>query len=318
MKALRFINNCLELADAPMPSNENEALVRVTLSGICNTDIEIIRGYAGFQGTIGHEFVGVVESAPNAEHLIGKRVVGEINVGCGVCDLCKSGDSRHCPSRTVLGIVGRDGAHAEFLQLPVVNLLPVPSDVSDVQAVFTEPLSAAYGITERVSITPENKIAVIGDGKLGLLCAQALALTGAPVTLIGKHEEKLNIAAKRGIETIKPDEAERRKRTYDVAVEASGTEGGFALALDLLIPCGTLVLKSTFQGEPRIAMWRVVVDEITVVGSRCGRFAPALELLKNKLVDVESMISDEFPLTDGIRAIERTQEKGVLKVLLKP
>jgi threonine dehydrogenase-like Zn-dependent dehydrogenase len=318
MKALRFINSCLELADAPMPSNENEALVRVTLSGICNTDIEIIRGYAGFQGTIGHEFVGVVESAPNAEHLIGKRVVGEINVGCGVCDLCKSGDSRHCPSRTVLGIVGRDGAHAEFLQLPVVNLLPVPSDVSDVQAVFTEPLSAAYGITERVSITPENKIAVIGDGKLGLLCAQALALTGAPVTLIGKHEEKLNIAAKRGIETIKPDEAERRKRTYDVAVEASGAEGGFALALDLLIPCGTLVLKSTFQGEPRIAMWRVVVDEITVVGSRCGRFAPALELLKNKLVDVESMISDEFPLTDGIRAIERTQEKGVLKVLLKP
>lgn len=292
--------------------------MRVTLSGICNTDVEIVRGYAGFQGTIGHEFVGVVEEAPNAKHLIGKRVVGEINAGCGVCDLCVAGDSRHCPNRTVLGILKRDGAHAEFLQLPTINLLPVPQEVSDVQAVFTEPLAAAYGITERVSIAPENKVAVIGDGKLGILCAQALALTGAPVTLIGKHDEKLSIAANCGIETIKLDEATKRTRSYDVVVEASGAESGFALALDLLIPCGTLVLKSTFQGEPRVAMWRVVVDEITVVGSRCGHFAPALELLKNKLVDVESMISDEFPLADGIRAMQRAQEKGVMKVLLKP
>lgn len=301
-----------------MPSNENEALVRVTLSGVCNTDVEIVRGYAGFQGTIGHEFVGIVESAPNAAHLIGKRVVGEINAGCGVCDLCESGDSRHCPNRTVLGIVGRDGAHAEYLQLPAVNLLEVPDEVSDAQAVFAEPLAAAYGITERVSITPENKVAVIGDGKLGILCAQALALTGAPVTLIGKHDEKLRIAANRNVETIKLDEAAKRARTFDVVVEASGAESGFALALDLLIPRGTLVLKSTFQGEPRTAMWRVVVDEITIVGSRCGRFAPALELLKNKSVDVESMISEEFPLSNGIQAINRAQEKGVLKVLLKP
>jgi threonine dehydrogenase-like Zn-dependent dehydrogenase len=318
VRALRFINNHLELSDVLIPSNENEALVRVTLSGICNTDVEIVRGYAGFQGTIGHEFVGVVEDAPNAKHLIGKRVVGEINVGCGVCDLCKAGDSRHCPSRTVLGIVGRDGAHAEFLQLPVVNLLPVPSDVSDVQAVFTEPLAAAYGITERVSITKENKVAVIGDGKLGILCAQALAMTGAAVTLIGKHDEKLSIAANRGIETIKLDEAAKRKRAYDIVVEASGAESGFALAMDLLIPRGTLVLKSTFHGEPKWAAWRAVVEEITIVGSRCGRFAPALELLKNRLVDVENMISDEFPLTDGVRAMERSTEKGMMKVLLKP
>lgn len=318
VKALRFINSRLELSDVLIPANKNEALVRVTLSGICNTDVEIVRGYAGFQGTIGHEFVGIVESAPNAEHLIGKRVVGEINAGCGVCELCKSGDSRHCPNRTVLGIVGRDGAHAEFLQLPVVNLLPVPSEVSDVQAVFTEPLAAAYGITERVSITHENKVAVIGDGKLGILCAQSLALTGAPVTLIGKHDEKLRIAANRNIETIKLDEAQKRFRSYDIVVEASGSESGFSLALDLLIPRGTLVLKSTFHGEPKWAAWRAVVDEITIVGSRCGRFAPALELLKAKLVDVESMIDDEFSLSDGVRAMEHAQEKGVLKVLLKP
>jgi len=301
-----------------MPSNSNEALVRVTLSGICNTDIEIARGYAGFQGTLGHEFVGVVEEAPNAEHLIGKRVVGEINAGCGMCAVCKTGDSRHCPNRTVLGIVGRDGAHAEFLQLPVINLLSVPMEVSDVEAVFTEPLAAAYGITERVSIKEEIKIAVIGDGKLGILCAQALDLTGADVALIGKHDEKLSIASNRGIETIKLEEAAKRARSFDIVVEASGAESGFALAMDLLVPKGTLVLKSTFQGEPRWAAWRAVVDEITIVGSRCGRFAPALELLKNKLVDVESMISDEFALTDGIRAMEHAQEKGVMKVLLKP
>lgn len=301
-----------------MPSNENEALVRVTLSGICNTDVEIVRGYAGFQGTIGHEFVGIVEDAPNAKHLIGKRVVGEINAGCGVCELCKTGDSRHCLNRTVLGIVGRDGAHAEFLQLPAVNLLEVPDEVSDEQAVFAEPLAAAYGITETVSITSENKVAVIGDGKLGLLCAQSLALTGALVTLIGKHDEKLRIAANRNIETIKLDEAAKRFRSYDVVVEASGSESGFALALDLLIPRGTLVLKSTFQGEPKVAMWRIVVDEIKIVGSRCGRFAPALKLLKNKSVDVESMIDNEFTLSGGVNAMERAQEKGVLKVLLKP
>lgn len=318
MKALRFINNHLELSDVAMPSNKNEALVRITLSGICNTDVEIVRGYAGFQGTIGHEFVGIVEDAPNAKHLIGKRVVGEINAGCGVCELCKSGDSRHCPNRTVLGIVGRDGAHADFLQLPSVNLLEVPDEVSDEQAVFAEPLAAAYGITETVSITPEHRVAVIGDGKLGLLCAQSIALTGAHITLIGKHDEKLRIASNRGIETIKLDEAAKRFRSYNVVVEASGSESGFALALDLLIPRGTLVLKSTFQGEPQVAMWRVVVDEIKIVGSRCGRFAPALELLKNRSVDVESMIDDEFSLNGGVNAMERAQEKGVLKVLLKP
>ena len=297
---------------------EAEAVVRVTLSGICNTDLEIVRGYAGFQGTIGHEFVGVVESAPDGSFKLGQRVVGEINAGCGRCALCLGGDSRHCPQRTVLGIVGRDGAHAEFLSLPVVNLLPVPEEVSDYRAVFTEPLAAACAILERVRVDEETSVAVIGDGKLGLLCAQVLALTGARTLLIGKHQEKMSIAARRGVETATPDEMRGRARAFDVVVEASGGAEGFSLALDILRPRGTLVLKSTFQGATEINAARIVVDEISIVGSRCGRFAPALHLLKENLVDVESLISEEHALADGVHAIERASARGVLKVLLKP
>jgi threonine dehydrogenase-like Zn-dependent dehydrogenase len=318
MKALRFENNKLHLADIGRPQAENEALVRVTMSGICNTDLEIVRGYAGFSGTIGHEFVGVVERADDAPHLLGKRVVGEINAGCGKCALCLSGDLRHCPERTVLGIVGRDGAHAEFLNLPSRNLLEVPAGVSDTQAVFTEPLAAAFGITEQLTPEPKHKIAVIGDGKLGILCAQALAIVNSNVTLIGKHREKLELAEKRGLETLLLPEAEKISRAFDVAVEASGSENGFALALGLLKPRGKLVLKSTFHGEPKWAAARVVVDEITIIGSRCGRFAPALDILRGRLVDVESLISEEFSLSAGVAAMNRAAEKGVLKVLLRP
>ncbi|MBC7911814.1 MAG: alcohol dehydrogenase catalytic domain-containing protein [Pyrinomonadaceae bacterium] len=317
MKALRYENSKLALAEIPQPRAAGEALVRVTLSGICNTDVEIVRGYAGFQGTIGHEFVGVVEDAPSSESLLGQRVVGEINAGCGRCALCLAGDSRHCPERTVLGIVGRDGAHAEFLTLPAINLLPVPEEVSDRAAVFAEPLAAAWGITERVRVTKEISVVVIGDGKLGLLCAQALALTGAPALLVGKHPEKLRIAAARGIETETVDSLKARERTFDVAVEASGAESGFALALDLLKPRGVLVLKSTFHGATNINAARIVVDEISVVGSRCGRFAPALELLKENAVDVESLISEEYSLADGVHAMSRATMSGVLKVLLR-
>ncbi|HJU53492.1 MAG TPA: alcohol dehydrogenase catalytic domain-containing protein [Pyrinomonadaceae bacterium] len=317
MKSLRYEGGRLAVAERERPRGVDEAVVRVTLSGICNTDVEIVRGYAGFEGTIGHEFVGVVESAAEPA-LVGRRVVGEINAGCGRCELCKGGDSRHCPQRTVLGIVGRDGAHAEFLQLPAVNLLPVPDDVPDERAVFCEPLAAAYGITERANVSEETRVAVIGDGKLGLLCAQALALTKAPVLLIGKHPEKLAIAAARGIETATLDRVETRKRTFDVAVEASGSESGFALALDLLRPRGVLVLKSTFHGKTSVESARIVVDEISVVGSRCGRFGPALELLRSGAVDVESLISEEYNLTDGVHAMQRATERGVIKVLLRP
>ena len=332
MRALRFQNGQLSVSDIAEPVADGEALVRVTLSGICNTDLEIARGYAGFEGTLGHEFVGVIESLSEARASAiptrrdsltvgpltpGQRVVGEINAGCGVCDLCRAGDPRHCPKRTVLGIVGRDGAHAEFLKLPLRNLLPVPDEIPDERAVFTEPLAAAYGILERVSITEETRVAVIGDGKLGLLCAQVLATTGAEVTLIGKHRSKLAIAARRGIETNTIAEAQQRKGEFGVAVEASGSPSGFALAVELLHPRGVLVLKSTFHGTTEIEAAPLVVNEISVVGSRCGRFGPALELLKQNAVDVDSLISEEFPLSDGLSAMRRAAERDVIKVLLR-
>jgi threonine dehydrogenase-like Zn-dependent dehydrogenase len=316
MKALRVSDNHLDLVEIAVPDREDEALVRVLKSGICNTDIEIVRGYANFQGTIGHEFVGVVEESNNAKHLEGKRVVGEINAGCGVCELCRSGDQRHCPARTVLGILGRDGAHAEFLQLPARNLAEVPAEISDEQAVFVEPLAAAFGITEQVEIFPQTKVAVIGDGKLGNLCAQSLALRSKNLTVIGKHDEKLSLLAKRNIETVRLERAPKLTKQFDVVVEASGAESGFALALDLLKPRGKLVLKSTFHGAPTWEASRVVVDEITIVGSRCGRFAPALELLRDKKIDVENLITENFPLKKGIEAFTFAGQKGVMKVLL--
>ncbi|MEP7038763.1 MAG: alcohol dehydrogenase catalytic domain-containing protein [Acidobacteriota bacterium] len=316
MRALRFENNKLKVAEISQPNIENEALVRVLMSGICNTDIEIVKGYANFEGTIGHEFIGVVEESDDASHLVGKRVVGEINAGCGLCELCMKGDSRHCPARTVLGIVGRDGAHAEFLSLPSRNLFEVPEEISDVQAVFVEPLAAAFGITEQVEISPETKLAVIGDGKLGILCAQSLVLKSQNITIIGKHKEKLKIAANRNVEGVLLENAPKLNRQFDVVVEASGSESGFNLALDLIKPRGKLILKSTFHGEPKWQAWRVVVDEITIVGSRCGRFAPALELLKNKSVDVENLVSEEFELKDGVKAMERAAQKNVMKVIL--
>jgi threonine dehydrogenase-like Zn-dependent dehydrogenase len=317
MKALRYVNDRLELAEIAKPASDSEALIRVTKSGICNTDLEIVRGYAGFSGTIGHEFVGVVEESKTAPEWIGKRVVGEINAGCGTCAKCAAGDARHCPNRTVLGIHARSGAHAEFLTLPVENLLEVPASVSDAEAVFAEPLAAAYGITEQVEIDDDTRVAVVGDGKLGILCAFALSLKSKNTALVGKHREKLALAERRNIETILLAEAvPALNRSFDVVVEASGSETGFATALDLLKPRGKMVLKSTFQGKTNLEMWRVVVDEITIVGSRCGRFAPALRLLEKRLVSLEDLISEEFPLVKGVEAMARAAEKGVMKVIL--
>jgi threonine dehydrogenase-like Zn-dependent dehydrogenase len=320
MKALRVEKKKLAVKEVAIPERGDEVLVRVHLSGICNTDLEIARGYAGFKGTIGHEFVGVVAESPGNQ-LLGQRVVGEINAGCGKCALCAAGDPRHCAGRTVLGIVGRDGAHAEFLRLPLTNLWPVPDIVVDEHAVFAEPLAAACGIMERVAITPESRVAVIGDGKLGLLCAQTIALSGASVLLIGKHAEKLRIAERRGIETAAPRAGAKRKREFDVVVEASGSPSGFVGALELLRPRGTLVLKSTFQGAGKIDeidQARLVVDEITILGSRCGKFQPALDLLRKGAIDIDSLISEEYPLAEGVLAMQRAARKGVLKVFLRP
>lgn len=319
MKALRIERKTLRVREVEKPTGGEEALVRVHLSGICNTDLEIARGYAGFKGTLGHEFVGVVEDGPGGA-MVGRRVVGEINAGCGQCDLCKAGDPRHCANRTVLGIHGRDGAHAEYLRLPLANLIEVPDEIEDEHAVFTEPLAAACGILERVTIEKNMRVAVIGDGKLGLLCAQVIALSGAQVLLVGKHTEKLRIAERRGIETSPARDATKRKREFDVVVEVSGSASGFATALEMLRPRGSLVLKSTFAGaDPTtIDQVRLVVDEIAIVGSRCGRFQPALDLLKKGAIEIDSLISEEYSLDKGVHAMERAEKKGVMKVLLRP
>jgi threonine dehydrogenase-like Zn-dependent dehydrogenase len=318
MKALRVNNNRVAVEDISRPEAEGECLVSVALSGICNTDLEIVRGYAGFNGTIGHEFVGVVESCDSHPEMIGKRVVGEINAGCGKCDRCMAGDSRHCPTRTVLGIHGRDGAHAEYLSLPASNLVALPETVSDIEAVFAEPLAAAYGIGEQVAIGAATRVAVVGDGKLGLLCAMTAGLLTKELVLIGKHAEKMSIAENVGIETVPLANANSLAKSFDVVIEASGAESGFATALDLVKPRGKIVLKSTFQGTPTWDAARVVIDEISIVGSRCGRLAPAVELLASKKLNVEDLVSDEFNLAEGVAGLEHAGRPGVLKVLLRP
>ncbi|MGH9938771.1 MAG: MDR/zinc-dependent alcohol dehydrogenase-like family protein [Blastocatellia bacterium] len=316
MKALRFEDNKLQLAEVRIPRRNDEALVRVTMAGICNTDIEIARGYAAFRGTLGHEFVGVVEESPDRS-LIGRRVVGEINTGCGQCDLCRDNDPRHCPNRTVLGIRGRDGAFAEYLSLPPRNLLIVPDSISDRQAVFTEPLAAARAILDQVEITGSHRVAVIGDGKLGQLISRVIATTGCDLTLIGKHEDKLELAARAGVKTVKIgameiDQASR----FDFVVEASGSPGGIGLAMDLIRPRGAIILKSTFHGAVELDTSGIVVNEISVIGSRCGRFENALRLLESGRVDVESLIAREYELAGGVEAMAEAERPGTLKVLL--
>lgn len=318
MNALRFDGRRLVLDDIPPPKTAGEVVVRVVRSGICNTDLEIARGYAGFKGTIGHEFVGVVEDGAGGEFAEGSRVVGEINVGCGSCWRCDSGDPRHCARRTVLGIVGRDGCHAEFLTLPESNLLAVPENVTDEQAVFVEPLAAALAIREQVEIGKGTRVAVIGDGKLGILCAWALRPECQHLYLIGKHRSKLNMAEADGVETVNLDEVSKLDRSIDLVVEASGSESGVLTALSLLRPRGKLVLKSTFHGLSSWDASRIVVDEISVIGSRCGRFEPAIEMIRKGEVRVETLISEEYPLAKGLEAMETAGRKGVLKVLLRP
>jgi Threonine dehydrogenase and related Zn-dependent dehydrogenases len=316
MKALQVSGEGVALKDVAVPDVENEALVRVLRSGICNTDLEIINGYGGFRGTIGHEFIGIVEESGNAHGLVGKRVVGEINAGCGTCELCHSGDSRHCATRTVLGIKDRDGCHAEYLTLPPRNLIVVPDSVPDADAVFVEPLAAALGIVERVPIGREDRVAVIGDGKLGLLCSFAAALNTNHVTLIGKHASKLQLAGNRSIATLLLSEGKLPVSEFDIVIEASGSETGFASALDLVRPRGTIVLKSTFHGLPKWEAWRVVVDEISVVGSRCGRFEPALKVLGDGRISVSDLVEAEFSLGDAINAVEAASKRGTMKVVL--
>lgn len=318
MKALRFESGRLQLLDVPRPQRPDEALVRVTLAGICSTDLQITKGYAGHTGTLGHEFVGVVESSPDPTQ-VGKRVVGEINAGCGHCALCLTGDSRHCAERTVLGIVQRDGVFADYVSLPPRNLLTIRERISDQEAVFAEPLAAACQILDQVEIGPSHTVAVIGDGKLAQLVARVLPTTGCELTVIGKHTNKLELLRNMPVNTLLLGEAGRSERgRYDYVVEASGSESGLALALDLVRPTGTIVLKSTFQGSVSLEAWRVVVNEVRIVGSRCGRMSRAVELLEERAIDLEGLIADEFPLAEGVTAMAVAAQPGVLKVLLRP
>jgi threonine dehydrogenase-like Zn-dependent dehydrogenase len=300
--------------DYPDPHpGPGEALVRVSQAGICNTDLEIIRGYMGFTGVPGHEFVGVVEEAPGS-NLVGQRVVGEINAYCGECPTCLRGDQSHCPNRWTLGIAGHDGAFADYLTLPVRNLHPVPAGVSDDAAIFVEPLAAALEIPEQVHICPTDRVVVLGDGKLGLLVAQVLALLGCDLEVVGRHREKLEILRRRGI----PVHLEKMlpEKGADVVVDCTGSPEGFAVARALVRPRGTLVLKSTFHGDVSLNLSSLVVDEVNLVGSRCGPFMPALRLLERGMVDVLSLVHASYPLEEGLEAFERARMPGVLKVVL--
>lgn len=315
MKAIIYDGALRLESEYPQPvPPPGEALVRVRLAGICNTDLEIVRGYMGFRGVLGHEFVGVVEECADPS-LMGRRVVGEINAYCGECSFCRAGMPTHCPNRTTLGIWGRDGAFAEYLTLPVRNLHIVPEEVPDEEAVFTEPLAAALEIPEQVHIRPTQRVIVLGDGKLGLLVAQVLALTGCDLLAVGHHPEKLALLARRGIATALEGEVDGPPA--DVVVECTGRPEGFAAAKRLLRPRGVLVLKSTYHGRVEADLTSLVVDEITVVGSRCGPFPPALRLLQRRWVDVRSLIGAIYPLEDGIAAFARAAEPGMLKVLLR-
>ena len=315
MKAIWLENNQLQLrTDLPIPeAPPGEALVRVVRAGICNTDLELIRGYYPYTGILGHEFVGIVEQG--SSELVGKRVVGEINAACGKCRFCLSAQPTHCENRSVLGIVNRNGAFAEYLTLPEQNLHLVPDSVTTDVASFTEPVAAALEIQQQVSIRPDDRVLVVGDGKLGQLVAQTLALTGCDLLVVGRHQQKLANLAARGIKTGLADAV--TERGFDLSVECTGNQEGFAIARRALRPRGTLVLKSTYAGHLTFDASSLVVDEITLIGSRCGPFAAALEVLAAGKVDVEPLIQARYPLSEGLTAFTRAQERGVLKVLLE-
>lgn len=316
MKAVVFDNGLKLDNNYPMPvPQKGEALIKVNTIGICNTDYEITLGYMGYKGILGHEFTGVVEKAENKD-LIGKRVVGEINCGCGQCDWCAQGLERHCFNRSTLGIWQREGCFAEYVCLPEKNLLVIPDNVTDEEAVFVEPLAAALEILEQVHIPPYKRVIVLGDGKLGLIIALALNAAGLDITLVGKHEEKLNIAKAQGVKTELLNNLKIEK-AYDFVVEATGSITGFETSLALTKPRGTLILKSTIAASKEFNLAPIVIDEITVLGSRCGQFAPALRMLEQKRIDVKPLISDIYAIDDSIEAFERNKEKPSVKVLVK-
>lgn len=323
MRALAIRDGNLQfehLVPEPAPA-EDEVLIRPLLAGVCNTDLELVAGYNAFEGIIGHEFVGMVEDGPPEWQ--GKRVVGEINIACGTCDFCLAGVPSHCRTRRTLGIHAYDGVFAEAFVLPVHNLHAVPDGLSDEQAVFVEPLAAACQVLEMAHIRPTDNVVLIGAGKLGLLTAQVLRLTGAALTVVARHDYQMDLLEQWHIPAVRDAEMLRDAEilpaaSADVVVDCTGNESGFASALKLLKARGKLVLKSTYHGLPQVNLTRIAVHELVVIGSRCGPFESALRLLDMGLVDVTSMITARFPLAEAREAIQYAGQPGILKVLLAP
>ena len=316
MKAT-FFDGKQMIFDNNYPDPEfNETLVQVNLAGICGTDLEILNGYMKYTGILGHEFVGTVVKSNNS-NLIGKRVVGEINAGCSKCDFCIKGMERHCPSRTVLGILKRDGAFAEFLSLPEKNLHVIPDSISDEQAVFVEPLAAAFEINEQISLKPEWNVAVVGDGRLAQLIIQVIKLSCSNITCFGKHQKKLEGLIQSGIK-IKIGIESTDEQLFDLVVEATGSNSGFTDTMKLVKPRGTVVLKSTITSRENLDLTSTIINEITLIGSRCGLFKPAIDALATGVISVNSMIDSTFSLDKFEDAIIHAKKPNTLKVFLKP
>lgn len=316
MKATSFDGKNMKFNENYPNPKPNESLVKVNLAGICGTDLEILDGYMAYDGILGHEFVGTVEKSKNPD-LIGKRVVGEINAGCGKCESCEKGMTRHCPNRTVLGILKRDGAFAEYLSLPEKNLHVIPDNITDEQAVFVEPLAAAFEIKEQVSLQPKWNVAVVGDGRLAQLIVKVLKLTCPNLTCFGRHSSKLESLVNSGVK-IKIGIESSDEQSFDLVVEATGSHSGFADTMKLIKPRGTVVLKSTIASRENLDLTPTVVNEITLIGSRCGLFKPAIDALASGIVSVDSMIDSVFPLEDFSEAIQYAKKPDTLKVFLKP
>ena len=315
MKALWLENNQLSLHDIPQPRKQNEALIKIRKVGICSTDLELVKGYYPYTGVLGHEFVGDIVEADDASW-IGQRVVGEINVVCNQCEQCLNGRPTHCENRTVLGIVNRDGVLADYTTLPIANLHKVPASVPDEMAVFTEPLAAALEIQNQIQIKPTDRVLLIGAGRLGQLIAQTLSLTGCNLRVVARHKHQQDLLKARGVRIISEEEIQPWR--WDVVVEATGSPNGYSLARQAIRPRGTLVMKSTYKGDMNVNFSSIVVDEINIIGSRCGPFEPALRLMESKQVDLTVLIDSEFALGDALKAFEHAAETGVLKVLVKP
>lgn len=315
MKALTFDGKKLKISEIPKPiPNEDEVLIKVSKAGICNTDHEITKGYVpNFTGVLGHEFLGFVEEAQD-KNLVGKRVSGEINLACGICNFCKKGLERHCPNRTVLGIINRNGAFAEYLILPKQNVIEIPNEIPDERAIFIEPLAAACEILEQVQILPLHEVLLIGDGKLALLIARFLHSTGCKLKILGKHQDKLDTLEEIGISTVLLQNF--APKSFDIVVEASGNSTAFEFGLNCTKPRGTFVLKSTYAGGINFNPAQVVVNEITMIGSRCGKFQDALKFLLNHKPALEKMIHLEFDFTKALEAFETSALKDTLKVIL--